>query len=227
MKKRFVILSGAGVSAESGIATFRGADGLWEGHAIEEVASPEGFARNPELVLDFYNQRRKNVMESKPNLAHELIANLELYFDVDVVTQNVDDLHERAGSTKVHHLHGEIMKARCTRNSNQVVSLKHHELNLGDLSQDGAQLRPHIVWFGEAVPMIHQAAQIVSMADYLLVIGTSLNVYPAAGLVDFATKGTKKYIIDPHIPQNIPGDFHPIEKPATTGMSELFESLTK
>ena len=227
MKKRFVILSGAGISAESGIATFRGADGLWEGHSIEEVASPEGFARNPELVLDFYNQRRKNVMESEPNLAHQLIAHLEAYFDVHVITQNVDDLHERSGSSQVYHLHGEIMKARSIANPNNIVALTHHELNWGDLGEDGAQLRPHIVWFGEAVPMIHKAAEIVSTADHLLVIGTSMNVYPAAGLVNYASVHTEKYIIDPYIPENIPQSFRPIQNTATKGMQELFDLLTK
>ena len=186
-RPRLVVLSGAGMSAESGIATFRGADGLWEGHRVEEVASPEGFAANPELVLEFYNQRRRQVVSTTPN-------------DVHIVTQNVDDLHERAGSTEVLHLHGEIRMARSTRDPRLVVDLPGTELALGDLGPDGAQLRPHIVWFGESVPMIDPAMDLVTSADLVVVVGTSLQVYPAAGLVGYAPQHVPIHVVDPNTP---------------------------
>ena len=199
-KKQLVVLSGAGMSAESGIATFRGADGLWEGHRVEEVASPEGFAANPELVMDFYNQRRRQVVAATPNEGHRALARLEDIFDVKIVTQNVDDLHERAGSTQVMHLHGEIRKARSTSNPELVLDVPGTELNMGDLGPDGAQLRPHIVWFGEAVPMIDPAMEWVMSADVVVVVGTSLQVYPAAGLVGYAPPDAPIHVVDPNTP---------------------------
>lgn len=197
---RLVVLSGAGMSAESGIATFRGADGLWEGHRVEEVASPEGFQANPELVLEFYNQRRRQIVSAEPNEGHVALARLEAIFDVSIVTQNVDDLHERAGSSKVMHLHGEIRKAQSTRNMDVVVDLPGTELNVGDQGPDGAQLRPHIVWFGEAVPMMDQALDVVASADVVIVVGTSLQVYPAAGLVDYLPANASIHVVDPNTP---------------------------
>lgn len=197
---RLVVLSGAGMSAESGIATFRGAGGLWEGHRVEEVASPEGFAAQPELVLEFYNQRRRQIVEARPNEGHFALARLEELFDVHVITQNIDDLHERAGSTQVLHLHGEIRKARSTRDPRVVVDLPSSELSLGDLGPDGAQLRPHIVWFGESVPMIDPAMDLVQTADVVIVVGTSLQVYPAAGLVGYAPPSAPVHVVDPNTP---------------------------
>lgn len=200
VRQRLVVLSGAGMSAESGIATFRGSDGLWEGHRVEEVASPEGFQANPELVLEFYNQRRRQIVAASPNEGHFALARLESRFDVHIVTQNVDDLHERAGSNQVLHLHGEIRKARSTRDPRHVVNLDGTELNWGDLGPDGAQLRPHIVWFGESVPMIDQAMTVVESADVLVVVGTSLQVYPAAGLVGYAPHSAPIHVVDPNTP---------------------------
>ena len=197
---RLVVLSGAGMSAESGIATFRGAGGLWEGHRVEEVASPEGFAAQPELVLEFYNQRRRQIVEARPNEGHFALARLEELFDVHVITQNIDDLHERAGSTQVLHLHGEIRKARSTRDPRVVVDLPGTELSLGDFGPDGAQLRPHIVWFGESVPMIDPAMDLVQTADVVIVVGTSLQVYPAAGLVGYAPPSAPVHVVDPNTP---------------------------
>ena len=199
-KPKLVVLSGAGMSAESGIATFRGADGLWEGYRVEEVASPEGFKANPELVLEFYNQRRRQIVAAQPNEGHFALARLESLFDVHIVTQNVDDLHERAGSTQVMHLHGEIRKARSTRRQDLVLDLPGTELNLGDVGSDGAQLRPHIVWFGEAVPLIDAAMDVVAAADVVIVVGTSLQVYPAAGLVGYAPPDAPIHVVDPHTP---------------------------
>ena len=197
---RLVVLSGAGMSAESGIATFRGAGGLWDGHRVEEVASPEGFAAHPELVLEFYNQRRRQIVDARPNEGHFALARLEELFDVHVITQNIDDLHERAGSTQVLHLHGEIRKARSTRDPRVVVDLPGTELSLGDLGPDGAQLRPHIVWFGESVPMIDPAMNLVQTADVVIVVGTSLQVYPAAGLVGYAPPSAPVHVVDPNTP---------------------------
>ena len=188
------------MSAESGIATFRGADGLWEGHRVEEVASPEGFAANPELVFDFYNQRRRQIVAAQPNEGHLALARLEEVMEVHIVTQNVDDLHERAGSTNVLHLHGEIRKARSVARPDVVVTLEGAELNVGDLGPDGAQLRPHIVWFGEAVPMIDAAMDVVTSADVVVVVGTSLQVYPAAGLVWHAPQHAPIHVVDPNTP---------------------------
>lgn len=196
-KKRIIFLTGAGVSAESGLATFRDSGGLWEGYDINEVASIEGFSRNPELVLDFYNLRRKQAYSAKPNSAHIAIAALEEYFEVTVITQNVDDLHERAGSTDVVHLHGELGKVRSVLNDSTVEIWGNKDLNLGDVGFDGAQLRPHIVWFGEMVPMLEKAIEIMPRADILVVVGTSLQVYPAASLIHYVNSSTDKYIIDP------------------------------
>jgi len=207
--KKVVVLSGAGMSAESGINTFRDAGGLWEGHDVMEVASPEGWRNNPALVLDFYNKRRRQLFEVQPNKAHFITAELEADFDVTIITQNVDDLHERAGSTNVLHLHGELLKARSVYNTNDIIDFK-GDINLGDLHTDGYQLRPHIVWFGEAVPAIEEAIPYVEQADYIIVIGTSLQVYPAAGLLDFAARDAQIYYIDPK-PADIPNLRNPLE----------------
>jgi NAD-dependent deacetylase len=207
--KKLVILSGAGISAESGVATFRDAGGLWEGHNVMDVASPEGWRKNPALVLDFYNKRRRQLFEVKPNRAHFIAAELEQDFDVTVITQNVDDLHERAGSTNVIHLHGELLKARSVYNEYDIVDHR-GDINLGDMHTDGHQLRPHIVWFGEAVPAIEQAVEVVEQADYIIVIGTSMQVYPAAGLIDFAKRTSPVFYIDPN-PASIPNLRNPLE----------------
>ncbi|MFS4492131.1 SIR2 family NAD-dependent protein deacylase [Maribacter sp. 2308TA10-17] len=196
MKKKIVVLTGAGVSAESGINTFRDAGGLWEGHDVMEVASPQGFAKNPELVLDFYNQRRKQLFEVDPNPGHQSLVKLEEHFDVRIVTQNVDDLHERAGSSQVLHLHGELLKVRSTKNENEVLRWK-KDLNLGDTCSNGHQLRPHIVWFGEQVPLLDEAIKITETADILIIIGTSMQVYPAASLINFVSPKTPIYFVDP------------------------------
>lgn len=225
-KKKFVVLSGAGVSAESGLKTFRDSDGLWEGYRIEDVATPEAWYRNPEMVLDFYNQRRRAGVTAKPNIAHELIASLENKFDVVVITQNVDNLHERAGSKNVLHLHGEIFKSRSTADPNLVYDIEGSELVLGDCCEKGSQLRPHIVWFGESVPMMDVAVGEVEDADYFLVIGTSLLVYPAASLVDFVPSKAKKFLIDPKVPSfSSSTGFQSIAKPATSGMQELLKMI--
>lgn len=196
MKKKLVILTGAGISAESGIKTFRDSDGLWEGHNVMDVATPEGWNKNQELVLDFYNQRRKQLKEVQPNLGHQILAELEKDFDVYIITQNVDDLHERAGSTNVTHLHGELLKVRSVKNEIDTLDWL-GDLNIGDYDQNGDQLRPHIVWFGEQVPALDDAILITEQADYFAVIGTSLQVYPAAGLINYTPKSTPIYYIDP------------------------------
>ena len=195
--KKIVVLTGAGVSAESGIKTFRDANGLWEGHDIMEVASPIGYLNNPELVLDFYNKRRKQLSEIQPNLAHTILAEMENDFDVTIITQNVDDLHERAGSTKVIHLHGELLKARNEKDVNSIIDWK-KDIHLGDLDANNIQLRPHIVWFGEEVPEMERAMIEIEQANYLLVIGTSLQVYPAAGLINYVNEDVLVYYIDPN-----------------------------
>jgi NAD-dependent deacetylase len=224
-KKKLVVLTGAGISAESGLKTFRDSDGLWEGYDLTEVATPRGWKKNPGMVLEFYNMRRKNVLDAQPNAAHTGLAELENDFDVHIVTQNIDDLHERAGSTNILHLHGEIFKMRSEHNMSLVYDIK-GDINLGDKADDGAQLRPHIVWFEEPVPMIEQAAYIVREADIFVVVGTSLVVYPAAGLVNVAPWRVPKYIIDKKIPYessayNVTG----IEKPATAGVQDLITLL--
>ena len=201
MRKKIVVLSGAGISAESGIATFRDSNGLWENHRVEDVASPEGFARDPQLVLNFYNQRRAQLHEVEPNQGHRLIASLENDYDVTVVTQNIDDLHERAGSTNIVHLHGELFKARAVGFETPPREWK-GDIKLGDMDEHGRQLRPHIVWFGEAVPEIERAADIVSRADAVIIVGTSLQVYPAAGLVGYAPPTAVIIYVDPKPAEN-------------------------
>jgi len=196
MKKKLVVLTGAGISAESGIKTFRDSDGLWEGHDVMEVATPEGWHKNQELVLDFYNKRRKQLKEVQPNLGHQILAELEQDFDVHIITQNVDDLHERAGSTKVLHLHGELLKVRSTKSKNVILDWT-DDLYTGDFDEDGHQLRPHIVWFGEEVPALEEAIEITETADYFAVIGTSLQVYPAAGLISYTPGNTPVFYVDP------------------------------
>ncbi len=205
MADKIVVLTGAGMSADSGLKTFRDADGLWEGHDVMEVASPQGFARDASLVLDFYNQRRRQLLEASPNKGHLALAALEEHFDVQIVTQNVDDLHERAGSTNVLHLHGELFKVRSTGNPHDVQEWK-KDLLLGDTCRSGHQLRPHIVWFGEQVPLLPEAAQITQQADILLIVGTSLQVYPAASLIHYTRPGIPLFFIDPKPTVN-PYDF--------------------
>lgn len=196
MKKKLIVLSGAGISAESGIQTFRDSDGLWEGHNVMDVATPEGYRKNPALVLDFYNKRRQQLLTVEPNEAHRILADLEKYFDVQIITQNVDDLHERAGSSNVLHLHGELLKVRSTQNLSYILEWK-TDLRDSDKDENGFNLRPHIVWFGEEVPALEEAVQLTTDADLFLVIGTSLQVYPAAGLVDFVPNKATIYYIDP------------------------------
>jgi NAD-dependent deacetylase len=224
MKKHIVVLTGAGISAESGIKTFRDADGLWEGHDVMEVASPEGFRRNPELVLGFYNQRRRQLKEVEPNQAHKDLAALETDFKVTIVTQNVDDLHERAGSTDVVHLHGELRKIRSTGNYNN-IKVWTEDINLGDMCDEGYQLRPHIVWFGEDVPMIETAVKICYAADVLVIIGTSMQVYPAASLIDYVQPDTPIYYIDPKPAISNSSKVTVIAKSATEGMIDLISIL--
>ncbi len=226
MKKKLVVLTGAGISAESGIKTFRDSDGLWEGHDVMEVATPEGWRKNPALVLDFYNQRRKQLLEVKPNLAHQVLVDLEQDFEVYIVTQNVDDLHERAGSQQVLHLHGELLKVRSTQNESYVLDWR-GDLQLGDFDTNGNQLRPHIVWFGEAVPALEAAIDLVEQADYIAIIGTSLQVYPAAGLTDFASKNVPIFYIDPKATSisNLKNPLTCIAMKATEGILVLQQKL--
>lgn len=234
MKKKLVVLTGAGVSAESGISTFRTNNGLWENHKVEDVASIEGWYRNPQLVLDFYNERRLQLGTVKPNAAHYAIAELETEWDVTVVTQNVDNLHERAGSTRVFHLHGQLTKVRPENCCNEmdgfdesaVFDIGYDVINLGDLAPNGAQLRPHIVWFGEPVPYINAAIDHVENADVLLIVGTSLQVYPAAGLYAYAKADTPIYIIDPADVSVRDGRLTHIKEVATSGM-ETFKNILK
>lgn len=219
---KLVVLTGAGMSAESGLKTFRDADGLWEGYNVYDVATPEAWVRNPELVQQFYNERRMQVLAAQPNAAHFALAALENKFDVEIITQNIDDLHERAGSTKVTHLHGIITKSQSDLKSNHTYPIQGAELKMGERCEFGSQLRPHVVWFGEAVPMIEVAAEICMKADIFVLIGTSLAVYPAAGLIDFVPPITRKYIIDPKTPdvrryKNVVS----IERNAVDGMEVL------
>ena len=226
--KRLVVLSGAGISAESGIPTFRDSGGLWEGFRVEDVATPEGWYKNKELVLDFYNQRRKKALEVKPNRGHDVLAELEKDFDVTVVTQNVDNLHERAGSSKVIHLHGSLFESRSTLDESLVYPIKGWELKLGDKCERGSQLRPNIVWFGEMVPMMEVAAKIATQADIFLVVGTSMVVYPAAGLIDYVGREVPKFIVDPNVPdvRKLPNTSFIPEK-ASTGMEKVRVKLLK
>jgi NAD-dependent deacetylase len=224
--KKLVVLSGAGISAESGIPTFRDSNGLWEGFRVEDVASPEGWYKDPVVVLDFYNQRRKKALEVMPNRGHEILAELENYFDVTVVTQNVDNLHERAGSTKVIHLHGSLFESRSTKDERLVYPIEGWELNIGDLCEKGSQLRPNIVWFGEMVPLMEVAADYAREADIFLVVGTSMAVYPAAGLINYVPYESMKYVVDPKLPDigNIPY-VKMIADKASTGMETVKREL--
>jgi len=226
MKKKLVVLTGAGISAESGIKTFRDSDGLWEGYNVMDVATPEGWRKNPEMVLDFYNQRRRQLHEVQPNLGHQILAELENDFEVQIITQNVDNLHEKVGSSKVLHLHGELLKVRSSINKNLILDWT-ADLNFGDVDDKGNQLRPHIVWFGEEVPALEEAIQITEQADIFVVIGTSLQVYPAAGLMEFTSPETPVYYIDPK-PIKIPNLSNPLEvipEVASEGMIILQKKL--
>jgi len=228
MKKQITILSGAGISAESGISTFRDSDGLWENHRIEDVATPEAWQRNSKLVLEFYNLRRKQLLEVEPNGAHFAITELQEKFNVQVITQNVDDLHERAGNENVLHLHGELKKARSTTYPFQVYHLDGWELNLGATCEKGHQLRPHIVWFGEEVPNLQVAAEIVSESDAVIIVGTSLNVYPAASLYQFAKPNCPIWIVDPKADELVyPDSITPINEKAGAALPRLVQSLLK
>nr|WP_299173970.1 NAD-dependent deacylase [uncultured Allomuricauda sp.] len=227
-KQKVVVLTGAGMSAESGLKTFRDANGLWEGHDVMEVASPQGFAKNPELVLEFYNQRRRQLLEVSPNEGHKALVRLEEHFDVNIITQNVDNLHEQAGSSQVVHLHGELFKVRSMANENHVLEWK-KDLVLGDFDENGHQLRPHIVWFGEMVPLLETAAYITQQADIVIIIGTSMQVYPAASLINYAPQETPIYFIDPK-PNINPSDYSYIEviaKTASEGVPALVNQLLR
>ena len=223
--KRLVILSGAGMSAESGIRTFRDMNGLWEEYDVMEVASIEAWHKNPELLLRFYNDRRIQMMASHPNQGHLLLAELEQKFEVQIITQNVDDLHERAGSSHVLHLHGELTKARSSQDPALIYPLDDPEMKMGDLCSEGSQLRPHIVWFGEEVPQMENAIKITQSADILCVIGTSLNVYPAAGLINYAPRDIPVFLIDPNPPGHLPGRIRVIPEKAGKGVALLIEEL--
>lgn len=224
-KPRLVVLTGAGISAESGIRTFRDSGGLWEGYDVNEIATPEGWRKNPERVLRFYNERRKNIAAAVPNAAHIGLGALEKYFDVTIITQNVDDLHERAGSSKVIHLHGEIFKMRSEYDTSIIKEIK-GDIQMGDMAEDGHQFRPHIVWFGEAVPMMDTATAITYHAEIFVIVGTSMVVYPAAGLINYVEIDVPKFVIDKEIP-SLPAmkNLTLIEKPATTGVKELSKLL--
>ena len=227
MKKKLVVLTGAGISAESGLKTFRDSDGLWEGYDVTEVATPRAWRKDPQLVLDFYNMRRRDVAKAEPNAGHLGLAELEKDFDVHIITQNIDDLHERAGSSKVLHLHGQIFQMRSESDEELVYAIR-EDILLGQLAEDGAQLRPHIVWFEEPVPMIGQAVPLVRSADIFVVVGTSLVVYPAAGLVDLARPGIPRFIVDKKIPDTSGfGNLVAIEQPASTGVGELKRLLAE
>jgi len=224
--KKLVVLSGAGMSQESGIRTFRDSDGLWEEYDVMEVATPQAWARNPELVMRFYNERRKQLLEAKPNAGHIGLAQLEKLFTVHIITQNIDDLHERAGSSTVLHLHGELKKARSTVDENLLYDIDGWELKFGDRCEKGSQLRPHIVWFGEAVPAIEEAMHVVQTADILVVIGTSMNVYPAAGLINYVRRGVPVFLIDPN-PVEVFAEVTVIKEKAGRGVVILKEKLEK
>jgi NAD-dependent deacetylase len=220
-KKKLVVLTGAGISAESGLKTFRDSDGLWEGYDLEEVATPMAWRKNPELVLRFYNERRRNVLAAEPNEAHFALARLENKFDITIITQNIDDLHERAGSSNILHLHGEILKMRSENDESLVYEIR-EDIHMGDLADDGSQLRPHIVWFHEPVPMIEKAAMLAQEADLFVIVGTSLVVYPAAGLLHYVPDEVPKFIIDKSIPAfSGISKITAIEMPATEGVKQL------
>lgn len=225
-RERIVVLTGAGMSAESGLKTFRGSGGLWEGHKVEDVATPEAWHRDPESVLRFYNERRRQVREAKPNVAHKALVELEADFDTRIITQNIDDLHERAGSSQVLHLHGEIIKSQSSLSPQLVYEVNGTELNIGDRCELGSQLRPFIVWFGEAVPKMEEAVELVSDADIVCVIGTSMVVYPAASLIHFARPSARLVVIDPEKPDAPLGPRVTfIQKPACAGVPEFVKSL--
>jgi NAD-dependent deacetylase len=228
IKKKLTVLTGAGISAESGLKTFRDSDGLWEEYHVADVASIEGWYRDPGLVIDFYNQRRRQLATAQPNRAHAVLAELEEHFDVHIVTQNVDNLHERAGSTKVLHLHGELTKVRSTRDETQVIDIGYQDIALGQAGEDGAQLRPHIVWFGEAVPLMVEAERLVRQADIFAVIGSSLVVYPAAGLATVLNPDARAFLIDPNdVALRLPRNFVVIKEPATVGTQKMKEALIR
>jgi NAD-dependent deacetylase len=224
--KKLVVLSGAGISQESGIRTFRDMGGLWESFDIEEVATPQAWRKNPELVMKFYNERRKQLLDCKPNRGHLGLAELENDFDVHIITQNVDDLHERAGSTSILHLHGELKKARSSVDERLIYNIDGWELKMGQTCEKGSQLRPHIVWFGEAVPAISEAMQITQTADIFVVVGTSLNVYPAAGLLNYVRRGVPVFLIDPE-PAHVAQHITIIREKAGTGIDRLKAELKK
>jgi NAD-dependent deacetylase len=225
-KKRIVVFTGAGMSAESGIKTFRDNGGIWEEFKLEDVATPEAWQRNPKLVLDFYNQRRKQVMEAKPNRGHIILAELEKFFDVQIITQNIDDLHERAGSKKILHLHGQIVKSQSSLDPNLVYNMKTSEINFGEKCEKGSQLRPHIVWFGEMVPEMENAIEMMANADIFITVGTSLVVYPAAGLIHYAPPKSIKYLVDPgDFDSSVLNNLKHIKQGASIGMQILMDEL--
>ncbi len=224
MKKKVIVLTGAGISAESGISTFRDSDGLWEQYRVEDVATYDAYLRNPELVLNFYNERRRQLFQVKPNEGHRQLVRLEEKYDVHIITQNIDNLHEQAGSTQVLHLHGELTKARSDRNDDLIIDIGDRDIHLGDKAPDGAQLRPHIVWFGEAVPNIEPAAELCKKADYFIVVGTSMNVYPAAGLIHYVPRSTPCYLVDPKaVPISRPITI--FQEKAGTGVKKVVDEL--
>jgi NAD-dependent deacetylase len=224
--KKLVVLTGAGISAESGLKTFRGAGGLWEGHNVQDVATPQAFRRNPEMVLRFYNERRRQLFQVEPNAGHLGLVELEKHFDVQIITQNIDDLHERAGSSRILHLHGQLKKKRSVANENLIADCE-GDIEVGDLAPDGGQWRPHIVWFGEDVPMLYDAADLAAQADVMLIVGTSMVVYPANTLINFAPRHAPVYIVDPNKPA---GEWNHsitfVEEPASTGVKRVIELLT-
>lgn len=224
MKKKVVVLTGAGISAESGISTFRDSDGLWEQYRVEDVATYDAYLRNPELVLNFYNERRRQLFQVKPNEGHRQLVRLEEKYDVRIITQNIDNLHEQAGSTNVLHLHGLLTQARSDRDDNLIVDIGDRDIHIGDKAPDGAQLRPHIVWFGEAVPNIEPAAELCEKADYFIVVGTSMNVYPAAGLIHYVPRSTPCYLVDPKaVPISRPITI--FQEKAGTGVKKVVDEL--
>ena len=224
--KHLVVLTGAGMSAESGIKTFRDANGLWEGHDVMEVATPQGFAKNPALVLDFYNQRRRQLLEVQPNSAHLALAQLETDFKVTIITQNVDDLHERAGSNTIIHLHGELLKARSTHNDQDIFDWR-KDIQIGDVCGKGYQIRPHIVWFGEAVPLIEKAMEVCETADVLMIIGTSMQVYPAASLMHYVKQNTPIYYVDPKPALAQSDNVHVFSENASTGVLKAIQHFSE
>ena len=224
MKKKVIVLTGAGISAESGISTFRDSDGLWEQYRVEDVATYDAYLRNPELVLNFYNERRRQLFQVKPNEGHRQLVRLEEKYDVHIITQNIDNLHEQAGSTNVRHLHGLLTQARSDRDDNLIINIGDRDIHLGDKAPDGAQLRPHIVWFGEAVPNIEPAAELCEKADYFIVVGTSMNVYPAAGLIHYVPRSTPCYLVDPKaVPISRPITI--FQEKAGTGVKKVVDEL--